>query len=174
MNNCTQYHLGCSHICCYSANFCEQNPVISMQIHGNVNFVWGWKVFPCKFHNRFKLLTWILYVTLFVCEIFLTNKCCSAKYNYSKLHNLYKIQIILWMVPLYNTHHVWHALFFSQTLYDSVYLTLYNICFTSLPILVYSLFEQLVHPHVLQSKPALYRYNIRTQQHTIQMSLTPD
>uniref|UniRef100_A0A8C1WV10 Phospholipid-transporting ATPase n=1 Tax=Cyprinus carpio TaxID=7962 RepID=A0A8C1WV10_CYPCA len=39
-----------------------------------------------------------------------------------------------------------------------VYLTLYNICFTSLPILVYSLFEQLVHPHVLQSKPALYRY----------------
>uniref|UniRef100_A0A673LYD9 Phospholipid-transporting ATPase n=1 Tax=Sinocyclocheilus rhinocerous TaxID=307959 RepID=A0A673LYD9_9TELE len=44
-----------------------------------------------------------------------------------------------------------------QTLYDSVYLTLYNICFTSLPILVYSLFEQLVHPHVLQSKPALYR-----------------
>lgn len=46
---------------------------------------------------------------------------------------------------------------FSQTLYDSVYLTLYNICFTSLPILVYSLFEQLVHPHILQSKPALYR-----------------
>ncbi|KAI4890357.1 hypothetical protein NFI96_027834, partial [Prochilodus magdalenae] len=44
-----------------------------------------------------------------------------------------------------------------QTLYDSVYLTLYNICFTSLPILMYSLFEQLVHPHVLQSKPALYR-----------------
>jgi len=48
--------------------------------------------------------------------------------------------------------------FSLQTLYDSVYLTLYNICFTSLPILVYSLFEQLVHPHVLQSKPALYRY----------------
>uniref|UniRef100_A0A8C1WTA1 Phospholipid-transporting ATPase n=1 Tax=Cyprinus carpio TaxID=7962 RepID=A0A8C1WTA1_CYPCA len=50
------------------------------------------------------------------------------------------------------------CLFSQQTLYDSVYLTLYNICFTSLPILVYSLFEQLVHPHVLQSKPALYRY----------------
>ncbi|XP_078802201.1 putative phospholipid-transporting ATPase IF isoform X12 [Oryzias latipes] len=47
--------------------------------------------------------------------------------------------------------------FFYKTLYDSVYLTLYNICFTSLPILVYSLFEQLVHPHVLQSKPCLYR-----------------
>lgn len=49
------------------------------------------------------------------------------------------------------------ASLFPQTLYDSVYLTLYNICFTSLPILVYSLFEQLVHPHVLQSKPVLYR-----------------
>uniref|UniRef100_A0A4W5QR37 Phospholipid-transporting ATPase n=1 Tax=Hucho hucho TaxID=62062 RepID=A0A4W5QR37_9TELE len=49
------------------------------------------------------------------------------------------------------------CLFSQQTLYDSVYLTLYNICFTSLPILVYSLFEQLVHPHVLQSKPVLYR-----------------
>ncbi|XP_018612805.1 probable phospholipid-transporting ATPase IF isoform X1 [Scleropages formosus] len=49
------------------------------------------------------------------------------------------------------------CLFSQQTLYDSVYLTLYNICFTSLPILVYSLFEQLVQPHVLQSKPALYR-----------------
>ncbi|XP_055020412.1 phospholipid-transporting ATPase IF [Boleophthalmus pectinirostris] len=49
------------------------------------------------------------------------------------------------------------CLFSQQTLYDSVYLTLYNICFTSLPILVYSLFEQPVHPHVLQSKPALYR-----------------
>uniref|UniRef100_A0A8D0D3C1 ATPase phospholipid transporting 11B (putative) n=1 Tax=Sander lucioperca TaxID=283035 RepID=A0A8D0D3C1_SANLU len=50
------------------------------------------------------------------------------------------------------------CLFSQQTLYDSVYLTLYNICFTSLPILVYSLFEQLVHPHVLQNKPGLYRY----------------
>uniref|UniRef100_A0A8C5M2D1 Phospholipid-transporting ATPase n=1 Tax=Leptobrachium leishanense TaxID=445787 RepID=A0A8C5M2D1_9ANUR len=49
------------------------------------------------------------------------------------------------------------CLFSQQTLYDSVYLTLYNICFTSLPVLVYSLFEQHVHAHVLQSKPALYR-----------------
>uniref|UniRef100_A0A8C5T8P1 Phospholipid-transporting ATPase n=1 Tax=Malurus cyaneus samueli TaxID=2593467 RepID=A0A8C5T8P1_9PASS len=49
------------------------------------------------------------------------------------------------------------CLFSQQTLYDSVYLTLYNICFTSLPVLIYSLFEQHVHPHVLQSKPVLYR-----------------
>ncbi|XP_068960897.1 phospholipid-transporting ATPase IF isoform X2 [Petaurus breviceps papuanus] len=50
-----------------------------------------------------------------------------------------------------------YCLFSQQTLYDSVYLTLYNICFTSLPILIYSLLEQHVHPHVLQSKPSLYR-----------------
>ncbi|XP_043985992.1 phospholipid-transporting ATPase IF isoform X2 [Gambusia affinis] len=49
------------------------------------------------------------------------------------------------------------CLFSQQTLYDSVYLTLYNICFTSLPILVYSLFEQLIHPDILQTKPGLYR-----------------
>ncbi|XP_077146550.1 phospholipid-transporting ATPase IF isoform X2 [Ranitomeya variabilis] len=49
------------------------------------------------------------------------------------------------------------CLFSQQTLYDSVYLTLYNICFTSLPILMYSLFEQHVHPHVLHTKPGLYR-----------------
>ncbi|KAM8884345.1 phospholipid-transporting ATPase IF isoform 1-T1 [Synchiropus picturatus] len=49
------------------------------------------------------------------------------------------------------------CLFSQQTLYDSVYLTLYNICFTSLPILIYSLFEQLVHPQVLQNQPSLYR-----------------
>ncbi|XP_029472606.1 probable phospholipid-transporting ATPase IF isoform X2 [Rhinatrema bivittatum] len=49
------------------------------------------------------------------------------------------------------------CLFSQQTLYDSVYLTLYNICFTSLPVLMFSLFEQHVHPHALQSKPGLYR-----------------
>ncbi|KAM6305096.1 phospholipid-transporting ATPase IF [Aegotheles albertisi] len=55
------------------------------------------------------------------------------------------------------------CLFSQQTLYDSVYLTLYNICFTSLPVLIYSLFEQHVHPHVLQSKPVLYRPFLHTQ-----------
>ncbi|XP_075412209.1 phospholipid-transporting ATPase IF isoform X3 [Tenrec ecaudatus] len=50
-----------------------------------------------------------------------------------------------------------YCLFSQQTLYDSVYLTLYNICFTSLPVLMYSLLEQHIDPHVLQSKPTLYR-----------------
>ncbi|XP_069928561.1 phospholipid-transporting ATPase IF isoform X3 [Oryctolagus cuniculus] len=50
-----------------------------------------------------------------------------------------------------------YCLFSQQTLYDSVYLTLYNICFTSLPILIYSLLEQHIDPHILQNKPTLYR-----------------
>ncbi|XP_067898450.1 phospholipid-transporting ATPase IF [Heterodontus francisci] len=49
------------------------------------------------------------------------------------------------------------CLFSQQTLYNGAYLTLYNICFTSLPILMYSLLEQDVHPRILQSKPALYK-----------------
>ncbi|XP_021110461.1 probable phospholipid-transporting ATPase IF isoform X1 [Heterocephalus glaber] len=50
-----------------------------------------------------------------------------------------------------------YCLFSQQTLYDSMYLTLYNICFTSLPVLIYSLLEQHIDPHVLQNKPTLYR-----------------
>ncbi|XP_078736142.1 phospholipid-transporting ATPase IF-like isoform X3 [Lampetra fluviatilis] len=47
--------------------------------------------------------------------------------------------------------------FSQQTLYDSAYLTLYNICFTSLPVLLYSLVEQHVKPDMLMNTPALYR-----------------
>uniref|UniRef100_A0A4W5NN44 Phospholipid-transporting ATPase n=1 Tax=Hucho hucho TaxID=62062 RepID=A0A4W5NN44_9TELE len=59
------------------------------------------------------------------------------------------------------------CLFSQQTLYDSVYLTLYNICFTSLPILVYSLFEQQVHPHMLQSKPMFGNWTFGTLVFTV-------
>lgn len=45
-----------------------------------------------------------------------------------------------------------------QTLYDTAYLTLYNISFTSLPILLYSLMEQHVAMDTLKRDPALYRY----------------
>lgn len=45
-----------------------------------------------------------------------------------------------------------------QTLYDTAYLTLYNISFTSLPILLYSLMEQHVTTDTLKRDPALYRY----------------
>ncbi|XP_051697675.2 phospholipid-transporting ATPase IH isoform X2 [Oryctolagus cuniculus] len=47
--------------------------------------------------------------------------------------------------------------FSQQTLYDTAYLTLYNITFTSLPILLYSLMEQHVSADALKRDPVLYR-----------------
>ncbi|XP_053166189.1 phospholipid-transporting ATPase IH isoform X2 [Hemicordylus capensis] len=47
--------------------------------------------------------------------------------------------------------------FSQQPLYDTAYLTLYNISFTSLPILLYSLMEQHVSPETLKRDPTLYR-----------------
>ncbi|XP_071887941.1 phospholipid-transporting ATPase IH isoform X3 [Anas platyrhynchos] len=47
--------------------------------------------------------------------------------------------------------------FSQQPLYDTAYLTLYNISFTSLPILLYSLMEQHVSADTLKKEPSLYR-----------------
>uniref|UniRef100_UPI00358E0955 phospholipid-transporting ATPase IF-like isoform X2 n=1 Tax=Myxine glutinosa TaxID=7769 RepID=UPI00358E0955 len=47
--------------------------------------------------------------------------------------------------------------FSHQTLYDSAYLMIYNLCFTSLPILAYGLLEQYQTMSTLQNFPILYR-----------------
>uniref|UniRef100_A0A8C9Y1H5 Phospholipid-transporting ATPase n=1 Tax=Sander lucioperca TaxID=283035 RepID=A0A8C9Y1H5_SANLU len=47
--------------------------------------------------------------------------------------------------------------FSQQPLYDTAYLTLYNISFTSLPILLYSLVEQHITMETLKRDPSLYR-----------------
>ncbi|CAL9698472.1 unnamed protein product [Knipowitschia caucasica] len=47
--------------------------------------------------------------------------------------------------------------FSQQPLYDTTYLTLYNISFTSLPILAYSLLEQHISTDILKKDPSLYR-----------------
>uniref|UniRef100_A0A8B9LWB8 Phospholipid-transporting ATPase n=1 Tax=Astyanax mexicanus TaxID=7994 RepID=A0A8B9LWB8_ASTMX len=47
--------------------------------------------------------------------------------------------------------------FFYKPLYDTAYLTLYNISFTSLPILLYSLIEQHINMDILKRDPSLYR-----------------
>lgn len=44
-----------------------------------------------------------------------------------------------------------------QPLYDAAYLTMYNICFTSMPILAYSLLEQHISIDALLDKATLYR-----------------
>uniref|UniRef100_A0A672PFL3 Phospholipid-transporting ATPase n=1 Tax=Sinocyclocheilus grahami TaxID=75366 RepID=A0A672PFL3_SINGR len=46
----------------------------------------------------------------------------------------------------------------QQPLYDAAYLTMYNICFTSMPILAYSLLEQHTSIEILLDNAALYRY----------------
>ncbi|XP_063169734.1 phospholipid-transporting ATPase IG isoform X2 [Candoia aspera] len=46
--------------------------------------------------------------------------------------------------------------FSQQPLYDSAYLTMFNICFTSLPIMGYSLLEQHVPIDILIAFPKLY------------------
>ncbi|XP_026185679.1 phospholipid-transporting ATPase IG isoform X2 [Mastacembelus armatus] len=45
----------------------------------------------------------------------------------------------------------------QQPLYDAAYLTMYNICFTSMPILAYSLLEQHICIDVLLENASLYR-----------------
>ncbi|TRY90488.1 hypothetical protein DNTS_012102 [Danionella cerebrum] len=45
----------------------------------------------------------------------------------------------------------------QQPLYDAAYLTMYNICFTSLPILAYSLLEQHICIEILLDNATLYR-----------------
>ncbi|XP_059171339.1 phospholipid-transporting ATPase IF-like [Physella acuta] len=45
----------------------------------------------------------------------------------------------------------------EQTLYDPFYLVFYNLCFTSLPILIFGIFEQHKAQDELLNRPALYR-----------------
>lgn len=52
-----------------------------------------------------------------------------------------------------------------QPLYDTAYLTLYNISFTSLPILLYSLVEQHVTIETLKRDASLYRWVHVAQQY---------
>ena len=51
--------------------------------------------------------------------------------------------------------------FSEQTVYDSFYLTFYNITFTGMPIMVYGIIEQHIKPHVLYNNPSLYKENQR-------------
>lgn len=51
--------------------------------------------------------------------------------------------------------------FLFQPLYDTMFLTLYNVLFTSLPVLVYGLFEQNHSAQTLLDYPQLYSNNRR-------------
>ncbi|KAM4621195.1 phospholipid-transporting ATPase 11C isoform 5-T5 [Polymixia lowei] len=51
----------------------------------------------------------------------------------------------------------------QQPLYDAAYLTMYNICFTSMPILAYSLLEQHIYMENLLDNATLYRPFLKQQ-----------
>ncbi|KAG2463604.1 AT11C ATPase, partial [Polypterus senegalus] len=53
--------------------------------------------------------------------------------------------------------------FFYKPLYDAAYLTMYNICFTSMPILAYSLLEQHICIDSLLENASLYRPSLKQQ-----------
>ncbi|XP_042878523.1 phospholipid-transporting ATPase IF-like [Penaeus japonicus] len=53
---------------------------------------------------------------------------------------------------------IWNA-FSTQSLYESLALTMFNITFTSLPVLIYGLFEQNIPPNILMTRPHLYQRN---------------
>ncbi|XP_052565195.1 phospholipid-transporting ATPase IF isoform X2 [Culex pipiens pallens] len=50
-----------------------------------------------------------------------------------------------------------HSMFSSQSVYDSVFLTLYNVLYTSLPVLVMSLTEKPYKEETLMKNPSLYQ-----------------
>lgn len=60
-------------------------------------------------------------------------------------------------IPEKNVKEMNQTLLSLQPLYDTAYLTLYNISFTSLPILLYSLIEQHINMDILKKDPSLYR-----------------
>ncbi|XP_055682431.1 phospholipid-transporting ATPase IF isoform X2 [Lutzomyia longipalpis] len=56
-----------------------------------------------------------------------------------------------------------NSMFSSQTVYDALFLTLYNVVYTALPILVISLTEKVYPMDKLMSEPPLYKKNIRNK-----------
>uniref|UniRef100_A0A1A9WFD3 Phospholipid-transporting ATPase n=1 Tax=Glossina brevipalpis TaxID=37001 RepID=A0A1A9WFD3_9MUSC len=56
-----------------------------------------------------------------------------------------------------------HTLFSSVSVYDSLFLTLYNVMYTSLPIFFISLTEKCYAEQTLMSQPELYQKNINNK-----------
>ncbi|XP_045609481.2 LOW QUALITY PROTEIN: phospholipid-transporting ATPase IF [Procambarus clarkii] len=53
---------------------------------------------------------------------------------------------------------IWSA-FSTQSVYESLVLTMFNITFTSLPVIIYGLFDQNLPPQLLLDRPHLYENN---------------
>ncbi|XP_028397580.1 probable phospholipid-transporting ATPase IF isoform X2 [Dendronephthya gigantea] len=62
---------------------------------------------------------------------------------------------VVFTIPQYL--YAFYNAYSQQTLYQSVFLTTFNICWTSLPILLYGIFEQHLRADTLTFQPVLYR-----------------
>ncbi|XP_060071091.1 phospholipid-transporting ATPase IF-like [Ylistrum balloti] len=85
-----------------------------------------------------------------------------GNFYYTRLANL--VQYFFYKNVAFITAQLFYTFFsgFSQqTIYDVMFLAMYNITFTSLPIFIYSLFEQTLSQKELLQNPRLYKKNAR-------------
>lgn len=75
------------------------------------------------------------------------------------LYFFYKNIIFMGIMFLFQ----FYSLFSSQSVYDSLFLTLYNVIYTSLPILFISLTEKAFSEETLLNQPELYKRNINNK-----------
>ncbi|XP_049311927.1 phospholipid-transporting ATPase IF isoform X1 [Bactrocera dorsalis] len=75
------------------------------------------------------------------------------------LYFFYKNIVFMGIIFLFQ----FYALFSTQSVYDSLFLTLYNVIYTSLPILFISLTEKAYSEETLLKQPELYKKNINNK-----------
>uniref|UniRef100_A0A1L8DEI0 Phospholipid-transporting ATPase n=2 Tax=Nyssomyia neivai TaxID=330878 RepID=A0A1L8DEI0_9DIPT len=83
----------------------------------------------------------------------------SQRLSLLVLYFFYK-NLVFMMIQMYFQI---NSMFSSQSVYDSLFLTLYNVVYTALPILVISLTEKVYPMDKLMNEPPLYRKNIRNK-----------
>ncbi|XP_055712807.1 phospholipid-transporting ATPase IF-like isoform X3 [Phlebotomus papatasi] len=83
----------------------------------------------------------------------------SQRLSLLVLYFFYK-NLVFMMIQMYFQI---NSMFSSQSIYDSLFLTLYNVVYTALPILVISLTEKVYPMNRLMNEPPLYKKNVRNK-----------
>ncbi|KAH8418901.1 hypothetical protein KR222_003800 [Zaprionus bogoriensis] len=84
----------------------------------------------------------------------------SVRLCFLVLYFFYKNIVFMGIMFLFQ----FHTLFSSSSVYDSLFLTLYNVIYTSLPILFISLTEKPYNEETLMQNPKLYKKNTNNKQ----------
>ncbi|KAL7743084.1 hypothetical protein ACLKA6_015012 [Drosophila palustris] len=84
----------------------------------------------------------------------------SVRLSFLVLYFFYKNILFMGIMFLFQ----FHTLFSSSSVYDSLFLTLYNVIYTSLPILFISLTEKPYTEEKLMQNPKLYKKNTDNKQ----------